>query len=242
MAAVKSPVGEQLRQLNDVRKVVLGNSSHYPVILQGILPIISPSSLPELRRWGAEFLAEAFGTPALPSRDKETLSLLVLDSLKVMVEDPNEDVHVLRSTIQVAASIYPFVMRWMYVAPPPPFPFLLLIDPDASGRADLRRPLSINNSYDTPTWERMVAIKSRILRIWESALPSVKICCIKFAQRVVLAQTAGTNSEQKVRGPERRTNMADDGAKKAAICTARRTGHLAVAGSGKPSPPRCAHP
>ncbi len=44
----------------------------------------------------------------------------------------------------------------------------------------------------------MTAIKSRILRIWETAPTSIKICCIKFAQRVVLAQTAATSAEHKV--------------------------------------------
>lgn len=48
-------------------------------------------------------------------------------------------------------------------------------------------------------WQTMTAIKSRILRIWENAATPVKICCIKFAQRVVLAQTASNGSEQKVR-------------------------------------------
>ncbi len=112
---VKSPVSEQIRQLNDARKLVLGDVNYYPTIVQGILPIISPASLPELRRWGAEFLAEAFATPALPAREKETLSLLVLESLKGMVENPKEDPYVLRSVIQAAASIYPLAMRWMYV-------------------------------------------------------------------------------------------------------------------------------
>lgn len=34
-----------------------------------------------------------------------------------------------------------------------------------------------------------MAIKQRILRIWDGAASAVKLCCIKFAQRVVLAQT-----------------------------------------------------
>lgn len=34
-----------------------------------------------------------------------------------------------------------------------------------------------------------MAIKQRILRIWDDAASAVKLCCIKFAQRVVLAQT-----------------------------------------------------
>lgn len=167
-APPSDPIQEQIRQLNDARKLVLANVSYYPTIVQGILPILSPSSLPQLRRWGAEFLAEAFAAPALPSRDKETLSLLVLESLKGMVENTGEDAFVLQSIIQAAASIYPLVFRWI-----------------------------INNSYDTPTWERMTAIKSRIMRLWESPLPSVQICCIKFAQRVVLVQTHGVNQEHK---------------------------------------------
>jgi symplekin len=42
----------------------------------------------------------------------------------------------------------------------------------------------------------MTAIKARILRIWETAATPVKLCCIKFAQRVVLAQTASNGMEQ----------------------------------------------
>ncbi len=132
MAAVKSSVGEQIRQLNDARKLVLGDVTYYPTIVQGILPIIGPSSFPELRRWGADFLAEAFATPALPSRDKEILSLLVLENLKAMVENAQEDVQVLRSAIQTAASIYPLVMRWMYVSFHPSPPSLPPSNPDAS--------------------------------------------------------------------------------------------------------------
>ena len=64
----------------------------------------------------ADFLAEAFGTPALPMRDKETLHLMVLETLKNMVENPNEDTYVLQSVIQASASIYPLAIRWMYVA------------------------------------------------------------------------------------------------------------------------------
>lgn len=57
----------------------------------------------------------------------------------------------------------------------------------------------INNSYDTVTWERMVGIKQRILQIWDTAPPSVRICCIKFAQRVVLAQTLSSMGDHRVR-------------------------------------------
>lgn len=58
---------------------------------------------------------------------------------------------------------------------------------------------SINNGYDTVTWETMVGIKQRILRIWDTAAPSVRIGCVKFAQRVVLAQSVAAGSEFRVR-------------------------------------------
>lgn len=57
----------------------------------------------------------------------------------------------------------------------------------------------INNGYDTVTWDKMLSIKQRILRLWENAVPSVRISCIKFAQRVVLAQTVSTGAEYRVR-------------------------------------------
>lgn len=44
----------------------------------------------------------------------------------------------------------------------------------------------------------MTALKSRILRIWDTAPPTVRICCIKFGQRVVLAQTPSINQQPRV--------------------------------------------
>ncbi len=64
-----------------------------------------------------------------------------------------------------------------------------------TNRHFLRR---VNNSYHTESWEQMTAIKSRILRIWDGASPSVKLCCVKFAQRVVLAQTPSNGADQRV--------------------------------------------
>ncbi|OTB06529.1 hypothetical protein M426DRAFT_318931 [Hypoxylon sp. CI-4A] len=166
MASAQLSVQDQIRQLEGARKLVLGNAGYYTQVIQATLPIIGPSALVEFRRWGAEFLAEAFATPAIAPSQKETLSLLVLETLKLLVEDPNQDAMVLRSVIQASASIYPLALRWI-----------------------------INNSYDTHTWERMTAIKTRILRIWDTAPSTVRICCIKFAQRVVLAQTQSVHPE-----------------------------------------------
>ncbi|KAH8675421.1 hypothetical protein BX600DRAFT_546236 [Xylariales sp. PMI_506] len=159
-------VPDQIRQLEGARKLVLGDVSYYPQVIQATLPIIGPTAQVEFRRWGADFLAEAFSTPAVQLSQKETLSLLVLETVKQLVEDPNQDVLVLRSLIQTAASIYPLALRWI-----------------------------ISNAYDTNTWTNMTAIKARILRIWETAPPSLRICCIKFAQRIVLAQTPSINPE-----------------------------------------------
>ncbi|RGP65296.1 hypothetical protein FLONG3_9272 [Fusarium longipes] len=164
-------VSDQIRQLDDARKLVLGDVKYYPSVVRGILPIIGPSAPLELRRWGAEFLAEAFATPALPNGEKETMQPYVLPTLESMLENEREDPQVLRSVIQCVASIYPLGMRWI-----------------------------INNGYDTITWERMVAVKQKVLRIWDTAGPTVRICCIKFAQRVVLAQTAATGSELRYGG------------------------------------------
>ncbi|KAI1168475.1 mRNA cleavage and polyadenylation specificity factor complex subunit [Nemania serpens] len=159
-------VADQIRQLEGARNLVLKDVSYYPQVIQATLPIIGPSSQVEFRRWGSEFLAEAFATPAVPLSSKETLSLVVLDTLKALVEDPKQDVLVLRGVIQAAASIYPLAMRWI-----------------------------INNSYDSTTWEKMTAIKTRIRDIWDTAPLPVRICCVKFVQRVVLAHTSSVNPE-----------------------------------------------
>jgi symplekin len=106
-------VPEQIRQLNDARKLVLGDVKYYPSVVRGLLPIIGPNAHIELRRWGAEFLAEAFSTPALPNGEKETMQLYVLATVESLLENEREDPQVLRSVIQTAASIYPLALRWM---------------------------------------------------------------------------------------------------------------------------------
>lgn len=193
-------VRDQIRQLDDARKLVLQDTSYYPQIVQGILPLLAPGSVPELRRWGADFLAEAFSTPALPSGQKETLSLLVLETLKGLVVGRDEDdLLVLRPLILTAASVYPLALRWVYVLL---LCFLLRVFLFVKSGPRLKLMMygcySINNSYDTATWERLTAVKTRILRLWDVAPPSVRICCIKFAQRVVLAQTVAGEQDSRV--------------------------------------------
>jgi symplekin len=103
----------QINQLNDARKLVFGDANYYPRIIGGILPIAAPGARVELRRWVADFIAETFASPTIPSQQKETLSLLVLETMKSMIENPVEDSAVVKSVVQAAASIYPLVFRWM---------------------------------------------------------------------------------------------------------------------------------
>lgn len=172
-APVALSIDEQITQLDDARRLVLSDPNYYPRIIQGILPIINREARVELKRWAADFLAEGFASPQLPSQQKEALGLIVLDTLKSLLENPHEDIVVLESVVQTAATIYPLVLKWI-----------------------------INNPYDGPTWERMLAVKSRILRIWDTAATGVRICCIKFAQQVVLAQTTGPDPEPRRDGSE----------------------------------------
>ena len=117
MATSALTVEQQINQLNDARKLVLQDANFYPQIIQGILPIIGPTARVEFRRWGADFLAETFASPNVLAHQKETLTLLMLDTLKSMIENPHEDSAVVKSVVQTAASIYPLVVRWMYVVP-----------------------------------------------------------------------------------------------------------------------------
>ncbi|KAK5674873.1 hypothetical protein LTS12_029586, partial [Elasticomyces elasticus] len=65
----------------------------------------------------------------------------------------------------------------------------------------------INHPEDTGAWERMTAIKQDILRKWDSFSYPIKICCVKFAQRVVQVQTHGTISDPR-RPEQNETSLA----------------------------------
>ena len=108
-------VTDQLVQLESARRIVLADSVLYPQIVQGILPIVGVNARVELRRWGADFLAETFASPAVGSQQKENLSLIVLQTLRSYLDNPNEDPEVIKSVIQAAASIYGFIFKYMYV-------------------------------------------------------------------------------------------------------------------------------
>ncbi|OJJ88862.1 RNA-processing protein PTA1 [Aspergillus glaucus CBS 516.65] len=172
------PLAGQIAQLNAARTLVLGDAAFYPQIVNGILPLIGANSRLELRRWGAEFLAETFASPVLASAQKEQLAANVLQTIHDLLGLPDGDTVVLKHSVETAASIYPLVFRHI-----------------------------INRPEDTGAWERMTAIKQDILRQWDSYPYPVKICCIKFAQRVVQVQTHGTISDPR-RPEQNETSLA----------------------------------
>lgn len=110
-------VADQLTQLEAARQLVLADAALYPQIVQGILPIVGVNARIELRRWGAEFLAETFASPALGLQQKESLSVKVLQTLKDLLEIPEEDTGVVKGVVQTAASIYSLIFHYMYVCP-----------------------------------------------------------------------------------------------------------------------------
>ncbi|KAK0936385.1 hypothetical protein LTR29_012058 [Friedmanniomyces endolithicus] len=160
-----------LKSLNEARNICLATPSIYPQVVPGVLPVVGQQQPLELRRWGADFLAETFASPVLPAEDKQKMALAVLDTLTKYVhrkEDigEEEDAAVVKSAVQCAASIYPLVFR---------------------------HTLSTQDSAEV--WAKMAGIKSDILRTMDSALAGVRICGIKFIARVVQVQTPGLISD-----------------------------------------------
>jgi len=159
MAENRSPVDAQLQQLGEARTLVLKDPGYWPQVLQGTLPIIT-GPIVEVRRWGADFLAETFSTPLVDARAKQELALACLDTLLRLANET--ETGILKSVAQCSASVYPIIFRHI-----------------CSDRAD------------SDTWNKIVAIKSKILSLWDSASIGVRISCVKFAQRVILVQSRG---------------------------------------------------
>lgn len=106
-------VSDQIAQLNAARSLVLGDAAFYPQIVNGILPIVGASTRLQLRRWGANFLAETFASPVLAADQKEQLAPNVLQTIREIFELPETDTAVLQSLVQASASLYPIVFRHM---------------------------------------------------------------------------------------------------------------------------------
>lgn len=114
---VRTPptTSEQMQQLNNARKMAFENPAYFKQIVTGIFPLTAPSAPVVLRRWAAEFIAEAIACPALRTQEKDELTITVIDggALRALVEDPDQDPLVLKAGIMAAASAYPVVVRWM---------------------------------------------------------------------------------------------------------------------------------
>lgn len=115
MAQSADPVVDQVAQLNAARNLVLGDAALYPQIVNGILPIVGANARLELRRWGADFLAETFASPMLAAPQKQHLAPMVLQSIQDILALPETDTAVLSSLVQASASLYPLIFRHMYV-------------------------------------------------------------------------------------------------------------------------------
>ncbi|EME48588.1 hypothetical protein DOTSEDRAFT_67585 [Dothistroma septosporum NZE10] len=168
---------ETLQSLNSARDIVLKDHTLYPQVVLGVLQVIAYTAQLEVRRWGADFLAETFASQAVTADEKQQMAPTVLDTLKGWLNrkeltGEEEDTTVVKSAVQCAASIYPFIFR-----------------------------RTVNDALDSESWSKMATIKSSILRRMDTASPGVRICCIKFVACVVQTQTPGLIADP--RRPER---------------------------------------
>lgn len=193
MAAAATPA-EMIPQLEAARKLALADPQVYNQVLPGILPIIGSTAHLDVRRWGAEFLAEAFSSPSLSNSQKEQLSSEVIPPLRAMLDAPAQDMQVVKSVVQAAASLYPLVFRRVYVRP------VLYVQMPLNNTVDsfLTCLCSISRQNEAALWQDMSAMKLNILQRMDSAPVTVRICCIKFVQKVVQVETPGVISDPRV--------------------------------------------
>ncbi|EPS40868.1 hypothetical protein H072_5234 [Dactylellina haptotyla CBS 200.50] len=105
-------VRTKLTHLNSAREIVLQDPKFCPDILGGILPhIVASDAAVELRRWGAEFLAETFSSPRIASQAKQELALTCLEPLLTLLGEL--ETGILKHVIQSSSSIYPLIFRYM---------------------------------------------------------------------------------------------------------------------------------
>ena len=110
MGSFASPVS---RHLIDARSAALENPRIYPQVMPPILGLVSNNPALEMKRWAADFFLEALSSPTLASEEKQKMAIPVLPILQQLLEAPDQDTQVLKSTIQTAANVYPLVFRYM---------------------------------------------------------------------------------------------------------------------------------
>ena len=78
----------QIAQLDAVRQMALVDPNNYKSVLTQIMPIFQAQNNPSpaLKAWGADFIAEAYSSPAFPVQDKQEVSIAALPVLKEMLE------------------------------------------------------------------------------------------------------------------------------------------------------------
>lgn len=112
----------QMAQLDAVRQMALVDPNNYKSVLTQIMPIFRAQNNPSpaLRAWGADFIAEAYSSPAFPAEGKQEVSITALPVLRELLELPAsqqaaslDQTGMLKSTIQAASSMYPHVFRYM---------------------------------------------------------------------------------------------------------------------------------
>jgi symplekin len=107
-------VAGQIAQLENARRIVLADPTHYTAVIPGILPIVGPQAHLLIQRWGAEFLAEAFASPVVTMAAKEEMGVKALPTLRSIILSQGDEA-VTKSTIQAVTSIYPLIFRHTYV-------------------------------------------------------------------------------------------------------------------------------
>ncbi|KAF2013097.1 hypothetical protein BU24DRAFT_424082 [Aaosphaeria arxii CBS 175.79] len=152
-----------LSQLESARALALGEGKYYNTILPGVLPIITSAVT------NSDLEIQRWGADflaeafAAPTWSSHDKESVSLSVLPILKDLLEvKDTGVIKSSIQASASIYPLVYRHIIFHP-----------------------------NDTQHWQIMLAVKSNILRRMDSAPPGVRICCVKFVQQIILAQTPG---------------------------------------------------
>lgn len=97
-------------QLEQARKAVLADPTHYADVVAGISNIVGSQSALEAQRWGSGFLAEAFASPVVTGNAKEKMSTGAITLLQDWLENQGDEA-VLRNAIQTAASLFPYIFR-----------------------------------------------------------------------------------------------------------------------------------
>ena len=113
----------QLAQLNQARDLARVDPAVYERFLPALIPLLnSPDQNPsfELKAWIADFIAEAFSSPIVSPESKQQTSVSALPAIVKLLELPTgaqsatvDQTGLIKSAVQAASSIYPFVFRHM---------------------------------------------------------------------------------------------------------------------------------